>query len=113
MKRDGGIKNEQQIVQSFNVESNMHEIAMECYQEAFKKAGVKKKDLKNPELRKAIFDMINNRDAYQPNEEGNKLIEERQKRREDRKTKLQKKVVEATKGGSNIPPPPPMPGQPG
>ena len=81
MKRDGGIKNEQSLVTSYNVEAEMHEIAMECYQSAFKKAGVKKKDLEDPVTRKLIFDMINNQDAYKPNQEGAKLIAERKERK--------------------------------
>ena len=74
-------KNEQSLVTSYNVEAEMHEIAMECYQSAFKKAGVKKKDLEDPVTRKLIFDMINNQDAYKPNQEGAKLIAERKERK--------------------------------
>ena len=92
----------------------MHEIAMECYQSAFKKAGVKKMDLEDPVTRKLIFDMINNQDAYKPNQEGAKLIAERKERKRQKKANQvpgedeEEKTAPHTPSGP--PPPPPMPG---
>lgn len=50
-------------------------IALECYKDAFKKAGIRKKDLKkDPQLLSNIINAIQNGDAFNENNEGKELM---------------------------------------
>lgn len=92
LKKDGGIAMEEDMITTHNVDENMQEIAMDLYRDAFKKAGVKEKDLKNPAMLKAIMEIVNDKKSYEANEKGKTLIDQKKQRRETRKTMKMEKI---------------------
>lgn len=75
MKKEKGISTDQDIVSSYNVDVDIQIMALSCYKDAFKKVGIKKKDLINdPELIKQVLQTLNSEKIFEEDSEGKELL---------------------------------------
>ena len=82
MEKAGEINVDGNMVETHNVSKDIKSAAMDCYKEAFKKAGVKQKDLDDPETKAMIMEMLANKENYETaNLRGTEMLSTRKTRK--------------------------------